>query len=126
MNAMRIVFAAVAVEDVLDHWGTLSAGAREQLILLGVVAIVTMWLVVWALFFRKSHRRRHRHHHGHHSSQGAVNEAAAANSDGDLSQPRERRKWRRRRREHHPRNPTLAETGGLPPAREGDPPEILP
>jgi hypothetical protein len=28
----------------------------------------------------------------------------------------------RRRREHRPRNPTLAETGGLPPIRPGGPP----
>ena len=29
---------------------------------------------------------------------------------------------RRRRREHRPRNPTLAETGGLPPIRADKPP----
>jgi hypothetical protein len=34
-----------------------------------------------------------------------------------------RRKWRRRRRDHRPRNPTLAETGGLPPIRQPRPPE---
>jgi len=30
---------------------------------------------------------------------------------------------RRRRREHRPRNPTLAETGGLPPPRQEPPPQ---
>lgn len=30
---------------------------------------------------------------------------------------------RRRRREHRPRNPTLAETGGLPPPRPEPPPQ---
>jgi hypothetical protein len=32
-----------------------------------------------------------------------------------------RRKLRRRRRDHRPRNPTLAETGGLPPIRPDGP-----
>ncbi|MCX8107768.1 MAG: hypothetical protein N3G20_03080, partial [Verrucomicrobiae bacterium] len=36
----------------------------------------------------------------------------------DFSHRRHRR--RRRRREHRPRNPTLAETGGLPPPRQTD------
>jgi hypothetical protein len=31
------------------------------------------------------------------------------------------RRRRRRRREHRPRNPTLAETGGLPPVRNQPP-----
>jgi hypothetical protein len=35
---------------------------------------------------------------------------------------RRRRRRRRRRREHRPRNPTLAETGGLPPIRTEAPP----
>jgi hypothetical protein len=39
----------------------------------------------------------------------------------------DRRKRRhRRRREHRPRNPTLAETGGLPPVRTGRPPDPYP
>ena len=32
-----------------------------------------------------------------------------------------RRKFRKRRREHRGRNPTLAETGGLPPVRDQEP-----
>ncbi|MBM3821298.1 MAG: hypothetical protein FJ404_00145 [Verrucomicrobia bacterium] len=32
---------------------------------------------------------------------------------------RRRRKRRRQRRDHRPRNPTLAETGGLPPLKDG-------
>ncbi len=34
----------------------------------------------------------------------------------------EKKRRRIRRREHRPRNPTLAETGGLPPRREENPP----
>lgn len=33
---------------------------------------------------------------------------------------RQKRKFRRRRKSHRPRNPSLAETGGLPPDRSGD------
>jgi hypothetical protein len=35
-------------------------------------------------------------------------------------------KHRRRKRRFHHRNPTLAETGGLPPMREGPPPTPCP
>jgi membrane protein implicated in regulation of membrane protease activity len=35
------------------------------------------------------------------------------------------RKRRKRRRKHRPRNPTLAETGGLPPNRPERPPELF-
>ena len=36
------------------------------------------------------------------------------------------REKKRRRRHHCPRNPTLAETGGLPPPRRAGPPESPP
>lgn len=51
-----------------------------------------------------------------------VTESGAA---GNGNQPHQHRRKRRPRRNHRPRNPTLAETGGLPPERTGPPPSLL-
>jgi hypothetical protein len=90
-------------------------------ILFGAVGLVTVLILAWAIFIRKrpdESSRRYRYRSSRASSEAGTN--SAANSD----LPKERRK--RRRRKHRPRNPTLAETGGLPPIRtEGyleDPP----
>ncbi len=87
----------------------------------GIIAIFALSVLfagaffIWAAVFRK--RRRppgYRHHHS-----GAK----------PRSSP-EKKKWnrwfpgrRRRRRRQRTRNPTLAEVGGLPPVRTGEPPE---
>jgi FtsZ-interacting cell division protein ZipA len=106
---------------------------REVMIVTGAVAAVTLLLVLWVLYFRK-HRLHHTHHHSHHhhsseESAGApppVSDATATDPEDFPETHRHRRRRRRRRREHRPRNPTLAETGGLPPLRSDRPPEPLP
>jgi hypothetical protein len=67
-----------------------------------VVAVVTAFLI-WAVFFRKSPRYR---------KKGALIEGPAGESG-------EHRRRRRRRRDHRTRNPTRAQTGGLPPPGAG-------
>jgi len=107
-------------EAASKAWHGMNAATREWVILLGALALVILTAVVWAAFFR---RRRRRHHH-HHRSAGApepTSVAAVAPARGPNSAPRRRR--RRRRRDHRPRNPTLAETGGLPPLRADPPPD---
>jgi len=108
---------------------------REVMIVTGAAAGVTLLVVVWAVYFRRrrrhhSHHSHHHHHHHHPSPQPAENDLAvdetASETGVDSSEPhRHRRRRRRRRREHRPRNPTLAETGGLPPLRSEQPPESL-
>lgn len=65
-------------------------GWQDFFIVLGAVVLAALMVFIWIALFRKkrTHRRRH-HHHGK----------------------------KRRRREHRPINPTLAQTGGLPPIR---------
>ena len=86
---------------------------KESLILIGAISVVTAIIFIWAVYFRKR-GRRHKHHHRSESQKG-------------ISPPREerpapvkhgRKKSRRSRHEHRPRNPTLAETRGLPPVRD--------
>jgi len=126
MNTRWCILADLEVEDVLVQWQGLSAGAREGLIVVGAAAFVAGAVAVWAVFFRTSGRRRHRHHHNHLDSREDVRAEAAPDRDGAHAEQRKRRKWRRPRRAHRLRNPTLAETGGLPPVRTGGPPDIQP
>ena len=77
----------------------------------GAVALIAGLLVlglglIWAVFFRKSDRQKAR---------GVISDAKGFG-----------RRRRRRRSKDRPRNPTLADTGGLPPKGAGDqnPPEL--
>jgi hypothetical protein len=85
---------------------SLAPGAQHSLqgffpIALVVVSII-LGLLVWAVFIRRRPKSRKR---------GIILDEEQA-SGGDDSGKRRRR---RRRREHRSRNPTRAETGGLPP-----------
>ena len=79
------------------------------------VAIV---LFVWAKYLRKPKSRSGRGRSSNRSSAAAPPEE----TEGSSEQRRERRRRRRHRRDHRPRNPTLAETGGLPPVKTVPPP----
>ncbi len=67
-----------------------------------VVVCIVLGLLVWAVFIRRRPKNRKR---------GIILDEESS-SGGDESGKRRRR---RRRREHRSRNPTRAETGGLPP-----------
>ncbi len=124
MSAIPILLADEETEVVVSAWRLTSGSAREMILIFGAMGLVTILLVIWAIYFRK--RRRHAHHHAHrHASEPTPSpEVAAAGSGAAPSQGRHRR--RRSRRRHRPLNPTLAETGGLPPIRQESPPEPQP
>lgn len=114
-----IFFSKFSGDPPLSGLGAWSYNLKERLIVLGAVGIVAVVLFFWALAIRKRRRRRKERHHRHHRS-------AAPDSPGGLESkaPPPEEKRRRRRRSELPRNPTLAETGGLPPLRsEISPPE---
>jgi len=84
---------------------------REILLVIGALATISLVVLAWGLLTHKPGRHHRRRHDPHRKSStpapGATEESP-------------KRKWRRRRREdRRPRNPTLAETGGLPPTRSG-------
>ena len=110
-------------EYVVATWRKMEPGTREGLLVFGALVLVILISVIWAVYFRKP-RRHHRHQQHHHSSVAAHETEGLETEEGTLSA--ESRRRRRRRREHRPRNPTLAETGGLPPARTEGPPDALP
>lgn len=110
-------------------WRLMGLTMKELLLLLGAVALVTLLIVLWAVYLRKrpgdrSHRHRHRHHH--HPSSAESDSLSANNGDPEETSEKRYRRKRHRRREHRPRNPTLAETGGLPPMRAERPSDPLP
>lgn len=119
----------LTTEVLPESWHWMGLTLKELLILLGAVGLVTLLLVLWAVYIRKAPRRHsHNHHHHRHHSEDQDNTSNVTQdpeTEGN-SEPRYRRKRRRRRREHRPRNPTLAETGGLPPIRSERPPGPVP
>ena len=95
----------------------LDAGARNTLGgALPVVAaalVVLAVLLLWAVFLRKPARRRER---GRLLEKNTVAPKPSTDQGSGKSSGRRRR----RRETHRPRNPTLSETGGLPPLGAGD------
>ena len=126
MNLLSPFFAQnILPTDVLpapSHWMGLTA--KELLILLGAVALVTLGVVIWAAYIRKPAHKQSRHYHYPSNEPASAN--SNAESEPDEGSGRSYRRKRRRRREHRPRNPTLAETGGLPPLRSEQPQDPLP
>jgi Ca2+/H+ antiporter len=125
-NTMNTTFylAAILPTGLLPETAQKSRGMNEWLILLGALAVVTCLVFVWAVFFRHRLRRHHHHHARHHSHDRTA--SSGSGGGGESLSTSDKRRSRRRKKEHRPRNPTLAETGGLPPARSQPPPEAAP
>lgn len=95
-----------------------SGVATDLLLVLGAGVLLFAVLMLWVVYSRR--HRPHRHRHRHHRSSNRTPSVETGNSesgaDEDSEHSRHHRR-RRRRREHRGRNPTLSETGGLPPPR---------
>jgi hypothetical protein len=128
MSPIPLFLAALDLSAILRPWRLLSPIAREGLLIFGAMASVTLLAMAWALFLRRKRHHRHRHHHhGHHDSSELAEISLAPNEADATAGPEKRRRRRRRSGRHHrPRNPTLAETGGLPPIRPPEPPAPQP
>jgi type II secretory pathway component PulM len=99
--------------QVMAYWQKMTPGTQDGIIIFGAMFLVAFLALIWAIFIRKpAHRRRH--HHAHKSAERTAAPVEEAPSP-------KRRKWRKQRREHRPINPTLAQTGGLPPVRAEGP-----
>ncbi|MGO8675267.1 MAG: hypothetical protein ACLQVX_05295 [Limisphaerales bacterium] len=133
MNRFLIAMAEVTPEDLPAGKGWAAGAHLDILVVVGALGLIVLLVLIWAVAIRKPHRRHHHHdhrdhhHHHHHrdhqeSDPSTVNPVAGFDEqEGDGETPGEPRR-RHRHRDHRPRNPTLAETGGLPPIRGGKPP----
>lgn len=133
MTADVILLAQLESLNPLD--GTAPIGKtsgwwlRDGLVILAVGLVLTGLLVFWARYYVQ--HRKHRRHEHRSQPTGSASEAPSAEREAG-HQPRHHRHHRhhhhhRRRRRQHPqygRNPTLAETGGLPPPRSEPPPGL--
>lgn len=107
---MRSVFSLLAaIPDSAQLPNALNSntqqGLRGALPIFLAISGVLLGFVLWAVFIRKSPRYR---------KKGALIDAPAEEESG------RRRRRRRSRREQRTRNPTRAETGGLPPKGAGN------
>ena len=132
MNILPLLLAQTEPLAPATPWQWSNLAVRERVMIFGALGLVTLGLVFWAVFIRKKRHRHHSHHHHHHHhhrhyDSARVQEAPEEPQTENASSQPERRHHRWRRRRHHrPRNPTLAETGGLPPIRQESPPDAEP
>jgi len=123
---IRVLLAQSGTDEIpdpgnlLESWHEALGAQRELKIVLVILLMMSLGLFAWALSSSKR-RRHHRHRHRHHRNQQDIAPAAATNGESDTRESRRERRHRRRR-DHRPRNPTLAETGGLPPVRDPEKP----
>lgn len=127
MSRILIWFAETNPVGLLAIRGWWTYSTREVLAIFGSLTALLLLIFIWVVFIRKPHRRHHRHHH-HHSHRFGMNpDAEVDDDDGEEEEGQDHKhRHRRRRREHRTRNPTLAETGGLPPVRREGPPGAPP
>jgi hypothetical protein len=98
---------------------------KDMLVIVGTGLVLALLLILWARHYEKKRQRRHHHHHLEPAAATPVTAPEAEDEDeeeedGAQLDGRHRRR-RRHRRDHRPRNPTLAQTGGLPPAKPEGP-----
>ncbi len=83
---------------------------RDTLLIGGGVLFIVVVLVGWAVFIRKPRREPDR----------VYPSSKKLSAEEQAESGRRRKKKREPRRSHRTRNPTLADTGGLPPPRENE------
>ena len=93
-------------------------------IFFGAAFLLIIGIFAWAAFYRKPGSGSHRHHRHHRHHRQDLPPLTARPGQPPPGQVPSGRRRRRRRRRHSdlPRNPTLAETGGLPPRRTDETP----
>lgn len=108
-----------ALGDLPGQGPPLNKGTEKVLsdvLLLGAIAVALLLaLMVWAIFLRKTKPKR-RLTGGQKVYSDSESDTPEQTSDAveEPADTRRRYKFRYRRRRHRSRNPTLAETGGLP------------
>lgn len=103
----------LSVDRAMSVWANMNQDLRNQLVLALAFIIVAAGALIWAAAYRKAKRRRVRIRRPH----------TWQLEPGETRSSRRHRQHERRRRSAHPKppmNPTLAESGGLPPRRPED------
>jgi hypothetical protein len=101
----------------------LSPAIWDFLLVGGVVAVLAVIIFIVAAVVRRPQRHRSRTRRGPEilrNTEEHLREQAERNEAEPAAEEAGRQRRKRRRRDHRPRNPTLAEAGGLPPERDPD------
>ncbi len=120
MNAFSVCLAESSLTQWLtSNWRLVNTATREYIAVFGSVTVLATLALIWAVYFRKRKRRRRREHRAPNGwGMNPVNESPVTIVPSSM-----KHRKRHRRREHRPRNPTLAETGGMPPVRTDNSPD---
>ena len=102
--------AALSVADLPTSSKVPGLVASDLILIVGLGTLLFGGIITWVVFVRGP-RKHPAEKHSYPKSTPAV----TITEDG---RERHRKKKRIRRRDHRQRNPTLSETGGLPPPRE--------
>ena len=112
-----LLLAQIDLEDLLPKKPGKSAFRLDDTLIIVAAALgVALLLFLWAYFIRKGRSRRSKT-----LSRTGVRPNDREQSAGFFTGRRRRRRRRRDHPEDRPRNPTLGETGGLPPQRPDEP-----
>ena len=109
------------IDTLLSTPSRMPAGLLDFLIVFGVILLVVLIVLFWAFAIRKRKNPTRKRHHHHRKG---IREQVQQNA-GEIKELI-RQRQHGQRREHRPLNPTLAQTGGLPPRRETDKPSPPP
>ncbi len=93
---------------------------KDVLLIIMAALALLLLLLVWARYIRHFKPKKRRTG-GNKVFRGSSSSEEEPEGDDQPVEARRRFKYRYKRREHRSRNPTLAETGGLPPVRTGEP-----
>jgi hypothetical protein len=125
MSPIPSFLTAHTLADIMAPSRPIPPIAYEFLLVFGAMTLASLLALIWVVYLRRRRRHRHSHHHEHRHSSHST-ETSVGTNDADAPSKPEKRRRRRSGRQHRPRNPTLAETGGLPPIRPADPPAPQP
>jgi hypothetical protein len=109
------------MDDELPITGRMSQGSVEVLILLGAVVLVSLIAFIWITFFRQGGRRPVRQ-----TAQRTFREQLEQHGPGIKPPSRKGKDKAKDQNLPYRANPTLAQTGGLPPLRSPKNPPDLP
>ena len=119
LTAIPVLFAQMggkSITDILEPQVSRTRSNGDTYTLIIALAIVVALIALSVIIFRRKKIKRLGT-----LSRSAWPASASKNQDpGGTLHHREHRHRHRKRREHRPRNPTLAQTGGLPPRRPED------
>jgi hypothetical protein len=115
---MKLILLAATTASDSTAPSPIAIPTEIKLVLIAV-GLIILGVVIWAAFLRRSSEEVSGWGPAHSHYRPPAEKTGDSSGSG-------RRRRRRRRREHRPRNPTLAETGGLPPMRPNEPSDPSP